>query len=118
MHLIKQQSFNLFNTKTKVSTNTDISLGQVVNNAVTNFLLFIVSTLLGLWFTPFLIKNLGVEVYGLVPLANSITNYLSLITLSINGGVGRFLAIELENKESNEANKTLIPLCLEVFSFQ
>lgn len=62
--------------------------------------------IIGLWLTPYLITNLGVENYGLYPLANSITSYLSLITLALNGAVGRYLAIEIQKRNFTDANKT------------
>jgi membrane protein EpsK len=75
-------------------------------NSISNIFVFIFNLGIGLWFTPYLINNLGVASFGLIPLANSITSYLGLITLSINGSVGRFLAIDLLSQEFNEANKT------------
>lgn len=75
-------------------------------NTISSILVFVFNLAIGLWFTPFLINNLGIASYGLIPLANTITSYLSLITLSINGAVGRFLAIDIQKNDYEEANKT------------
>ena len=75
-------------------------------NVISNILAYSISLLIGFWFTPYLIRTLGVAAYGLIPLASSITLYFSLITLSINGSVGRFLTIDLQNNNYDEANIT------------
>ena len=75
-------------------------------NVISNVAVYGISLIIGLWFTPYLIKNLGVAAYGLIPLATSVTTYLSLITLSINGSVGRFLTIDIQSNKFDEANKT------------
>lgn len=75
-------------------------------NISSNIIAYAINLLIGLWLTPYLISNLGVENYGLYPLANSITSYMSLITLALNGAVGRYLAIEIQKKDFENANKT------------
>lgn len=75
-------------------------------NVSTNIISYAVNLLLGLWFTPYLIAHLGVDSYGLYPLAYSVTIYMSLLTLALNGAVGRYLAIDLQTKSFESANKT------------
>jgi O-antigen/teichoic acid export membrane protein len=75
-------------------------------NVFSNVTVYALFLAIGLWFTPYLIRNLGVAAYGLIPLASSVSSYLSLITLSINGAVGRFLAIDIQNHNSEGANVT------------
>jgi len=79
---------------------------QFLPNLLGNGGVFVLNILIGLWYTPYLIRNLGVAAYGLVPLANSLTSYLSLINLSINGAAGRFLTLDLEKEDFNSANRT------------
>lgn len=79
---------------------------QFLPNLLANGGLFVLNLLLGMWYTPYLIQHLGVAAYGLVPLANSLTSYLSLITLSLNGAAGRFLTIDLERGDTVSANRT------------
>jgi membrane protein EpsK len=75
-------------------------------NVFSNIAAYAVNLIIGLWFTPYLIRNLGIASYGLVPLANSITSYMSIITLSLNGAVGRFLTIDIQRDKSDQANIT------------
>lgn len=79
---------------------------QFLPNLLGNGGVFVLNILIGLWYTPYLIRNLGVAAYGLVPLANSLTSYLSLINLSINGAAGRFLTLDLEREDFTSANRT------------
>ena len=78
---------------------------QFIINAASNIGLFLINVLIGMWFVPFLILHLGVAAYGLVPLTTTLTSYLSLLTLSLNGAMGRFLTIELKNGEFSTANR-------------
>lgn len=52
---------------------------------------FVITALLNFWFTPFLVRNLGVEGYGLVPLAMQVTAYMTLATLALNAATSRFV---------------------------
>jgi len=79
---------------------------QFLPNLLANGGIFVINVLLGLWYTPYLIRHLGVAAYGLVPLANSLTSYLSLISLSLNGAAGRFLTLDLARQEFDSANRT------------
>jgi O-antigen/teichoic acid export membrane protein len=79
---------------------------QFRNNVLSNLAAFAANLLIGLWFTPFVINNLGIAAYGLIPLANSISSYFSIITLSLNGAVGRFLTIDIQKGKSHQANIT------------
>jgi len=79
---------------------------QFLPNLLGNGGVFVLNILIGLWYTPYLIRNLGVAAYGLVPLANSLTSYLSLVNLSINGASGRFLTLDLEKEDYTSANRT------------
>jgi len=54
---------------------------------------------------PFLVKHLGAAAYGLIPLASTVTSYMSLITLGLNAAVGRSLTIALEQGDNQRANR-------------
>lgn len=75
-------------------------------NIFSNFSWMGLNILVGLWYTPFLIAHLGIAVYGLVPLANSIANYLALMTNGFNSAVSRFLQIDLARDDNEAANRT------------
>jgi membrane protein EpsK len=79
---------------------------QVIVNIASNILAYTINLLIGLWFAPYLINNLGVAAYGLIPLANSVTSYMSLLSFALNGALGRFLIIDIRNDNKNLANQT------------
>jgi membrane protein EpsK len=63
------------------------------------------SLIVGVWYVPFLVRHLGPAVYGLIPLATSLTAYMALITLALNSAVGRYLTIALEQEDHQRANR-------------
>ena len=79
---------------------------QAPKNLIMNILSFVVNTLVGLWLVPYLISEIGVAAYGLVPLAMVFTSYIALITVSINGAISRFITIDIQQNEWNNANRT------------
>ncbi len=56
---------------------------QLFPNLFSNGMVLGLNILISLWFTPYLIHRLGVEIYGLLPLAFSLTAYLNIITISL-----------------------------------
>lgn len=79
--------------------------GRLSANLTGNVSSFIVNTLIALWFTPYLIRRLGVAGYGLIPLSTTMISYLALITLALNSAVGRYLTIGLERGDHAQANR-------------
>jgi membrane protein EpsK len=78
---------------------------QFALNLCSNILNFFVTVLVGIWLVPYLIGRLDVAAYGLIPLATTMTSYLSLFTLALNSAVGRFMTIALDRRDFNEANR-------------
>ena len=66
---------------------------------------FTLSIVIGIWMVPYLIRHLGVEGYGFIPLASSVTAYVGLITIALNSAVSRFLVMALQKNDTCEANK-------------
>lgn len=78
---------------------------QAIKNILSNIARFVIDILISLWYTPFLIRNLGSELFGFIPLANSVANFLGIITNSLNLSTGRYLTIELEKNNTTQANQ-------------
>lgn len=76
----------------------------VAMNMIANVLSFAVSLIISFFLTPYITKTVGIEAYGLVGLASSFTNYISVITAAINSMASRFIIIELHKKENDKAN--------------
>ena len=71
-----------------------------------NIVSFLVNVIVGLWLVPYLVKYLGKAAYGLIPLAMIFTEYINVITISINGSITRFLTIDIQKNDWQNANKT------------
>ena len=84
----------------------DTSARRFRANVLANLVYFVFNAGLQLWFTRYLIDNLGVATYGLVPLATNMTNYMAILTVALSGSVGRFLTIDLARGDVETANKT------------
>ncbi|MFN8486159.1 MAG: oligosaccharide flippase family protein [Caldilineaceae bacterium] len=77
-----------------------------VINVSSNVAYMAVTTLVMFWYIPFLIQHLGVAAYGMVPLANSLIMYISIITEGLDNAVTRFLIIDLNRTDPTSANAT------------
>ncbi len=78
---------------------------QLQLNLLANVLNFIFSVLVGFWLVPYLIRNLGISAYGLIPLATTLTAYMAVFTLALNSAVGRFLTMALDRRDAAESNR-------------
>jgi membrane protein EpsK len=63
-----------------------------------------VNALVHIWLTPYLIRNLGLKVYGIIPLVVSFIAYFNLFTMSISNAVTRFVSIHLSKEEIEQSN--------------
>lgn len=78
---------------------------QTKINLIYNIITFVINALIGLVLPTFLISKLGVSTYSLIPLSMSITSFMVLVTISINGTLSRFLSIDFE-KNDEDVNRT------------
>lgn len=60
----------------------------------------------GILYTPYIIHSLGMEVYGLIPLAQSVTQYLTVLTAAVSAAVGRFVTVDYARRDFTAANRT------------
>jgi membrane protein EpsK len=75
-------------------------------NLAANIAYFLVSVIVGIFLVPYFISTLGVAAYGIIPLATSITGYVTIIIQSLNAAVSRFLTINLQREDYPSANQT------------
>jgi O-antigen/teichoic acid export membrane protein len=75
-------------------------------NVLSNVTWLVLNVIVSLWYTPYLIGHLGVAIYGLVPLASSVTAYMAILTEGFNSAVGRFLTIDLAKDDADAASRT------------
>lgn len=77
---------------------------QIVKNISANFLNLVTSIFIGLLLTPVLVKKLGIEVYGILPIALFLTFYMGVIAQSLTASVNRFLMEKFIADKIDEAN--------------
>lgn len=75
-------------------------------NVLSNLAYFVVSVIIGLGLVPYFVDTLGLAAYGLIPLATSITSYVTLVIDSLNTSISRFLTIDLQRSDILHANQT------------
>src|SRR6185503_3545608 len=75
-------------------------------NVAANGCYFALNLVIGFWYVPYVIHQLGVAVYGLIPLSNSVINYLGVLTVAVSGAVGRYVTIDAARGDWEGANRT------------
>lgn len=78
--------------------------GRFALNLASNLAKLGLTMLIGAWYVPFLIRQLGPAAYGMIPLASMITSYMALITFGMEAAMARSMAISLERKDYRHAN--------------
>lgn len=77
---------------------------QLAINMSASFIAYIVSFGISFFLSPYIVKNVGVDAYGFVGLANNFVSYASLITIALNALAGRFVTIKIYEKDMHGAN--------------
>nr|WP_319540115.1 oligosaccharide flippase family protein [uncultured Methanospirillum sp.] len=89
------------------NTSLDIKFSERLSiNVITNIIQFGLNFIIGLWLVPYFVDTLGIAAYGLIPLATSITCYVTLVIDSLNSSISRFLTIDLQRSDIIRANIT------------
>lgn len=78
---------------------------QLILNMTSTMLAFCVNMGINFFLTPYITKNVGVEAYGFITLANNFVMYASLLTIALNSMMGRFITIEIHQGNYEKANK-------------
>lgn len=75
---------------------------QISSGIVLSFISQIITILVGLTYTPLMIRILGQDEYGLYQLTQSIVNYLNLMNLGFNGAYIRYYSIAKTKNDKKE----------------
>ncbi|RRN77737.1 hypothetical protein EIM50_18080, partial [Pseudoxanthomonas sp. SGD-10] len=79
-------------------------MSQIKKNLVFNLTFIVVNVIIAIFYSPYLIKNLGIVAYGILPLALLINQYISILTTSLTGALTRFYSIALNEKNYQKAS--------------
>jgi O-antigen/teichoic acid export membrane protein len=74
-------------------------------NLVSNLVSYAVATLVSFFLTPFLVNNLGKEVYGFYGLANNVVSYITVISIALNSMAAKYITVELVRGNKVKANQ-------------
>lgn len=77
---------------------------RLLINVTSNVTAIVVSTLIHLWLTPYLIQHLGLAAYGMIPLITHLVAYFDLFSTAIRNAVGRFVAIHFNRNDIEQSN--------------
>ncbi|WP_377160908.1 lipopolysaccharide biosynthesis protein [Roseateles sp. UC29_93] len=78
--------------------------GKLGANLVSNVAFFALNIVVSLWLVSYLVRQLGVAAYGLVPLAVTVAGYFNVITAGLNAAVGRHLTVAMSSGDQARAN--------------
>ena len=78
---------------------------QLAINMSASFIAYIVSFGISFFLSPYIVKNVGVDAYGFVGLANNFVSYATILTVIINSMASRFITLELNKENLKKANK-------------
>ncbi len=81
--------------------------GRVARNTFWNWAGVAAATLVVLFLTPFLVKRLGDERFGVFDTANRVLVYVNLLTLGMRGAVTRFASKEIAAGNIDGLNRTV-----------
>lgn len=82
-------------------------MAKVKNNLITNILNLVCNIVIGLIYTPYLVGSMGVEAYGIIPLALIINQYIGVVTTTLTNSFTRFYSVYIQKKEYVNASKAL-----------
>ena len=76
-------------------------INQVKAGAIISYLQMALSVIIGLLYTPFMIRYLGKSEYGLYNTVSSVISMLSILSLGFNAGYIRYYS-KYKKEENNE----------------
>lgn len=98
---------------------------QIQKNFMTNMLSLCANLIVGIFYTPYLVKNIGIVAYGFIPLSLLLNQYINILANSLTRAITRFFSIEYKRNNFKKASVylsssiifaiilafVLIPLC-------
>ena len=82
------------NQKRQLSINIIWSISALLINTLTSFIL-----------TSYISKNLGIDAYGFITLADNFISYVDIVVISLNSLAARFITITYHREQYEKANR-------------
>ncbi|WP_430614716.1 oligosaccharide flippase family protein [Flavobacterium sp. JP2137] len=80
---------------------------QLRRNLYSNMASLLVNICIGILYTPYLVRELGISAYGLVPLALIINQYIGVLTDALTSSLTRFYMIAIQEENWQSASRYL-----------
>lgn len=78
-------------------------MNQLKIGAILNYLIILLNTLVGLLYTPYMLRMMGQSEYGLYSLVASVISYLTILDLGLGNAIVRYTAkFRAENKKNEQ----------------
>ncbi len=77
---------------------------QLIINMSASLFAYIVMLGINFLLSPYIVKNVGIDAYGFVGLANNFVSYAALATIALNSLAGRFVTVKIYEDNMHEAN--------------
>lgn len=90
-------------------------MGKVMRNAYYNWLGFVINLLITLFVTPFIIRSLGTDIYGIWALTLSVTGYFGLLNFGLYNSVIKYVS-EYNAKDDYERISEVSSVCFTIFA--
>jgi O-antigen/teichoic acid export membrane protein len=88
-------------------------LSQLKKGAILSYITILLTNVVGLLLTPFIIKSLGDAEYGLYTLIGAFVGYISVLDFGLNNTIVRFVAkYRAEKDKKGEENFLFITMCI------
>lgn len=81
------------------------SIDNALYNILSNIFKIAVVSIVSFAITGVLVRELGEELYGVIPLFNSFNRYVGLVTIVLSASVGRFVSLSYFKEDIHGANK-------------
>ena len=92
-----------------------MAINQRKTGAMLSYIQLILSTIIGLAYTPVMLRILGQSEYGLFGTANSLTSCLSLLSFGVTGAYMKFI-MQYRVKNDKEGENRINGMFLILFS--
>lgn len=74
-------------------------MNQIHKNLLSNIASLLANVIIGLYYTPYLVNNLGLAAYGILPLTLIVNHYISVLSSSLTGALSRFYTISVQKED-------------------
>lgn len=85
---------------------------QLTINMISQIMGFVVSSGIGFFLTPYIVKTVGAEAYGFVNLANNFISYAQILSVALNSMASRFITIKIHKNDTEGVNKYFTSILL------